>query len=322
LSGAGAGSNTKRAGRVRHVLSVQDLSAKEIGTFLREAQALKRETKAGKIRKDLDGKTLAMIFSKPSTRTRVSFEVAMTQLGGHAIYLGWNDLQLGRGETIADTARTLSRYVDVVTARLFRHKDIEELARFSSVPVINALTDLHHPCQTLADLMTILEHKGKLSGIKVAWLGDGNNVCNSLLLGCTLVGADISIACPRGYEPPSDVVSLASKNAKESGSKMKIVNEPKVAVSGADVIYTDVFVSMGMEDEREKRMRDFGGFQVTPQLMGFAKKDAIFMHCLPAKRGEEVSAEVIDGQWSVVWDQAENRLHVQKALLLELVGRT
>lgn len=271
------------------------------------------------MRRDLRGRTLAMIFSKPSTRTRVSFEVAMTQLGGHAVYLGWNDLQLGRGETIADTARTLSRYVDCITARLFKHQEIEELARHSTVPVINALTDLHHPCQTLADLMTIQEHKGRLKNIKVAWVGDGNNVCNSLLLGCTLVGTDISVACPRGYEPPPDIVSKARTNSERSGCRLEILNDPTAAVKDADVVYTDVFVSMGMEAERERRMRDFEGFQVTPRLMEAAKRDAIFMHCLPARRGEEVSEEVIDGRWSVVWDQAENRLHAQKALLLKLM---
>lgn len=293
----------------------------EINALIRRARSLKRELKAGRTRNDLKGRTLAMIFSKPSTRTRVSFEVAMTQLGGHAIYLGWNDLQLGRGETIADTARTLSRYVDCVAARLFKHREIEELAEHSTVPVINALTDLHHPCQTLADLMTIEEHKGKLKDVKVAWVGDGNNVCNSILLGCTLVGSDISVACPKGYEPPSHIVSTAMDNSKRSGSSVKITNEPLVAVRDADVVYTDVFVSMGMEAERERRMQDFRGFQVTPELMNAAEEDAIFMHCLPARRGEEVSAEVIDGRWSVVWDQAENRLHAQKALLLKLIGR-
>jgi ornithine carbamoyltransferase len=304
---------------MRHILSIQDLSAREIEDLMRKAAALKREVRAGRVRKDLSGRTLALVFSKPSTRTRVSFEVAMTQLGGHSLYLGWNDLQLGRGETIADTARTLSRYVDAVAARLFRHQEIEELARYSSVPVINALTDLHHPCQTLADLLTIREHRGRLRGVKVAWVGDGNNVCNSLLLGCTLVGSDIAIACPRGYEPPEDIVSTARSNARTSGSEVSILNDPVEAVRGADVVYTDVFVSMGMEAERKRRMQDFRGFQVDARLMEAAREDAIFMHCLPAKRGEEVSPEVIDGRWSVVWDQAENRLHAQKALLLKLL---
>ncbi len=305
----------------KHLLSVQDLTPAEIKIILKQAIDLKREPGSKGRSGPLRGKTLAMIFSKPSTRTRVSFETGMTQLGGHAIYLGWNDLQLGRGETIADTARTLSRYVDVITARLFRHEDIVELARYSEVPVINALTDLHHPCQTLADLMTIQEHKGRLRGIKVAWVGDGNNVCNSLMLGCTLVGADISLACPSGYEPSREITEEAKLNARKSGSKMEITHNPEEAVSEADVVYTDVFVSMGMEKEREARLKAFKGYQVNPQLLALAKRDVIFMHCLPAMRGVEVTDEVIDGPHSVVWDQAENRLHAQKSLLLWLLKR-
>ncbi|HDI12827.1 MAG TPA: ornithine carbamoyltransferase [Hadesarchaea archaeon] len=307
--------------KVKHFLSIQDLTAAEIKTVLKGAADLKKKQHSGMISEPLRGKTLAMIFSKPSTRTRVSFETGMTQLGGHAIYLGWNDLQLGRGETIADTARTLSRYVDVITARLFRHEDIVELARYSDVPVINALTDLHHPCQTLADLMTIQEHKGGLRGIKVAWVGDGNNVCNSLMLGCTLVGADISLACPSGYEPSQEITEKAKLNARKNGSKVEITHNPEEAVSEADVVYTDVFVSMGMEKEREARLKAFKGYQVNPQLLALAKRDVIFMHCLPAMRGIEVTDEVIDGPHSVVWDQAENRLHAQKSLLLWLLKR-
>ncbi|RLG57154.1 MAG: ornithine carbamoyltransferase [Hadesarchaea archaeon] len=307
--------------KVKHFLSIQDLTAAEIKTVLKGAADLKKKQHSGMISEPLRGKTLAMIFSKPSTRTRVSFETGMTQLGGHAIYLGWNDLQLGRGETIADTARTLSRYVDVITARLFRHEDIVELARYSDVPVINALTDLHHPCQTLADLMTIQEHKGGLRGIKVAWVGDGNNVCNSLMLGCTLVGADISLACPGGYEPSQEITEKAKLNARKNGSKVEITHNPEEAVSEADVVYTDVFVSMGMEKEREARLKAFKGYQVNPQLLALAKRDVIFMHCLPAMRGIEVTDEVIDGSHSVVWDQAENRLHAQKSLLLWLLKR-
>jgi ornithine carbamoyltransferase len=267
----------------------------------------------------LYGKTLGMIFAKPSTRTRVSFEAAMTQLGGHAIYLGISDLQLGRGETIADTARTLSRYLDGIMARLFEHGDIVELARYSSVPVINGLTDLHHPCQTLADLLTIREHKGKLRGLKLAWVGDGNNVCNSLLLGCSLVGMNISAACPRGYEPPAAIRKHARANASKSGSKVEIMVNPEQAVTGADIVYTDVWISMGQEAEREKRLRDFKGYQVNSKLLAKAKHDAIFMHCLPAHRGEEVTEEVIDGPCSVVFNQAENRLHAQKAVLVSLL---
>ena len=299
----------------RHLLSPQDLSPEEIIAVLDKADELKRKLRRGEPHDLLKGKTLGMIFAKPSTRTRVSFETAMTQLGGHAIYMGMGDLQLGRGETIADTARTLSRYVDAVMARLFKHEDIVELARNSSVPVVNGLTDLLHPCQTLADLQTIREKKGRLKGLKLAWVGDGNNVCNSLLLGCTLVGMNISAACPKGYEPSAEIVEQARKNAKRSGAKLEIINDPKKAVAGADVIYTDVFVSMGQEAEREQRMKDFKGYQVNADLLKHAKKDVIFMHCLPAHRGEEVAVEVIDGPHSVVFDQAENRLHAQKAVL-------
>jgi len=299
----------------RHLLSPQDLSPEEIIAVLDKADELKRKLRRGESHELLKGKTLGMIFAKPSTRTRVSFETAMTQLGGHAIYMGMGDLQLGRGETIADTARTLSRYVDAVMARLFKHDDIVELARNSSVPVVNGLTDLLHPCQTLADLQTIREKKGRLKGLKLAWVGDGNNVCNSLLLGCTLVGMNISAACPKGYEPSAEIVEQARKNAKRSGAKLEIINDPKKAVEGADIVYTDVFVSMGQEAERERRVRDFKGYQVNGELLKRAKKDVTFMHCLPAHRGEEVAAEVIDGPHSVVFDQAENRLHAQKAVL-------
>lgn len=299
----------------KHLLSLQDLSPKEIDAILDKAIELKQKLKQGEPHEVLHGKTLGMIFAKPSTRTRVSFETAMTHLGGHAIYLGMGDLQLGRGETIADTARTLSRYVDAVMARLFKHEDIVELARNSSVPVINGLTDLLHPCQTLADLQTIREKKGKLKGLKLAWVGDSNNVCNSLLLGCTLVGMNISAACPKGYEPNVEIVKQAQENAAKSGAKLEILNDPQKAVAGADVIYTDVLVSMGQEKEREQRIKDFKGYQVNAELLKRAKTDVIFMHCLPAHRGEEVAAEVIDGPHSVVFDQAENRLHAQKAVL-------
>lgn len=299
----------------RNLLSIQDLSAKEIEQVLDLADALKRDQKAGKGRELLRGKTLAMIFAKPSTRTRVSFETGMTQLGGHALYLGMNDLQLGRGETIADTARTLSRYVDVIMARLFKHQDVVELAKNSSVPVINGLTDLHHPCQTLGDLETIREHLGKLRGIKVAWVGDGNNVCNSLMLGCSLVGADFSAACPAGFEPPANIIDQTKKNAAKSGAKVEVQTDPIKAVKEADVIYTDVWVSMGQEEETKKRMEVLKKYQLNAGLVKKAKKSVIVMHCLPAKRGLEITDEVIDGPHSVVWDQAENRMHAQKAVL-------
>ncbi len=303
----------------KNLLSIQDLSAKEIEQLLDLADALKRDQKAGKGKELLHGKTLAMIFAKPSTRTRVSFETGMTQLGGHALYLGMNDLQLGRGETVADTARTLSRYVDVIMARLFKHQDAVELAKNSSVPVINGLTDLHHPCQTLGDLETIREHLGKLKGIKVAWVGDGNNVCNSLMLGCTLVGANFSAACPAGFEPPADVVSQAKKNGAKSGAKVEVQADPAKAVAGADVIYTDVWVSMGQEEETKKRMEVLKKYQLNAELVKKAKSSVIVMHCLPAKRGLEITDEVIDGPHSVVWDQAENRMHAQKAILVSVL---
>ena len=305
---------------MKHLLSMQDLSRKEIEDILDKSAELKKKLKERKSHELLHGKTLGMIFAKPSTRTRVSFETAMTQLGGHAIYLGTGDMQLGRGETIADTARTLSRYVNAIMARLFKHEDIVELARHSSVPVINGLTDLHHPCQTLGDLLTIREHKGKLRGLKLAWVGDGNNVCNSLLLGCTLVGMNITAACPRGYEPLADVVEQARKNASKTGAKVEIVNDPMKAVAGADVIYTDVWVSMGQDAEKEQRINVFNGYQVNGQLVGKAKPDVIVMHCLPAHRGLEITDEVIDGPHSVVFDQAENRMHAQKGVLALMMG--
>jgi ornithine carbamoyltransferase len=306
--------------KVKHLLSMQDLTSKEIEAILDLSGELKQKLRKGEPHPLLYGRTLGMLFAKPSTRTRVSFETAMTQLGGHAIYMGLNDLQLGRGETIADTARTLSGYVDEVMARLFKHEDIVELARFSKVPVINGLTDTHHPCQTLADLMTIREKKGTLKGLKLAWVGDGNNVCNSLMLGCTLVGMNVSVACPRGYEPPADIVAQAKKNAAKTGAKVEISNDPKKAVAGADVIYTDAWTSMGQEKERERRLMGFQGYQVNVELLKHAKKDVIFMHCLPAHRGEEVADAVIDGPHSVVWDQAENRMHAQKGILVVLIG--
>ena len=307
--------------KVKHVLSIQDLSAAEIEKVLDLSEQLKKEQKAGKSHEVLHGKTLGMIFAKPSTRTRVSFETGMMQLGGHALYLGMNDLQLGRGETIGDTARTLSRYVDIIMARLFAHKDIVDMAKHSSVPVINGLTDLHHPCQTLADIMTIRERLGKLKGVNVAWVGDGNNVCNSMMLGCSLVGANFRAACPKGYEPPADVVAQALENSKKSGSKIEIFHEPEKAVNGADVIYTDVWVSMGQEKEAEQRMKTFGPYQVNAKLVKMAGSKVMVLHCLPAHRGLEITDEVIDGPHSAVWDQAENRMHAQNGLMVYLLGK-
>lgn len=302
----------------RDFLVMADISPAELRKLLKEAKKMKVER--SKVRKDLAGKTIAMIFERPSTRTRVSFEVGIRELGGNAIFLGAQEMQLSRGETIADTARTLSRYVHGIVARVSAHETLVELARYSEVPVINALSPLEHPCQAIADLLTIYEKKGKLKGVKLAWIGDGNNVCNSLLVACGMVGMDMSVATPKGYEPPAEIIEKAKEFATKSGSKIEILNDPKTALTGADIVYTDVFVSMGQEKEREKRMRDFSGFRITEKLMSFAKPDAIFMHCLPAHRGEEVDPEVIDGPQSVVFDQAENRLHAQKALLKFLIA--
>lgn len=305
--------------RGRDLLTLQDLEPEEIMGLVRLSAELKRDRRLFSGR--LSGRSIAMIFEKPSTRTRVSLDVAVSELGGRPIYLRFDELQLGRGETIADTARVLSRYVDLITARVRRHDDLIELARWADKPVVNALSDLDHPLQTLADLFTIWERFGRIQGVKVAWVGDGNNVCNSILIGATKLGAHISIACPRGYEPNKKYLEWAMENSRKSGSKVEVVEDPEEAVKDADVVMTDVFVSMGMEAERERRMQDFlPRYQVSGKLMRLAKPGAILMHPLPARRGEEVSPEVIDGEWSAVWDQAENRLHTAKAVLLSIIG--
>jgi ornithine carbamoyltransferase len=304
---------------IRHLLTVQDLKNREIDEILNEAKKLKVRWKKERKRLNLlEGKTLALLFEKPSTRTRVSFELAITQLGGNALFLKKDELQLGRGETIADTAKVLSRYVDFICARVFSHKTLEELAKHASIPVINALSDFAHPCQILGDLLTIKEEFKKLAGLRLAYIGDGNNVCNSLLIACTKVGIDIAIACPQGYEPAIRAVKWAAQNRGESGSRIEIYENPAKAAKEAHIIYTDTWVSMGNEAEREQRLRAFRHYQVNASLAKHAKKGWIFMHCLPAHRGEEVTEEIIDGPNSVVWDQAENRLHVQKAILLWL----
>ena len=273
------------------------------------------EIKKTKYSEELKGMSLAMIFEKSSTRTRVSFEVAMTQLGGHALYLSPQQLQIGRGETIDDTAKVLSRFVDGIMYRSFSHETMQKLAENSDVPVINALDDIEHPCQIIADLMTIKEKKGDLRGLKLAYVGDGNNVCNSLILGCQMVGMDISVGCPEGFEP-----SMLEK-ARELGGNIEVFSDPAEAVRGANVIYTDVWISMGMEGEREKREKIFMDYQVNEALVKNAKSDYMFMHCLPAHRGYEVSSGVMDDPvHSVVFDEAENRLHAQKAILVELLG--
>lgn len=294
---------------------MRDLTGEEIVEVLTFARELKRRQKIGEPHALCRGKTLAMIFQKASTRTRVSFEVAMWQLGGYALYLSGQDLQLGRGESIADTARVLSRYVDGIMVRTFAHADVEEMARYADVPVINGLTDHEHPCQILADLLTIWEQKGKLAGLKLAFIGDGNNIAHSLLLGCARVGMNIAVATPRGYEPAPEVVEVARTDAAASGGAVEVGHDPTQAVAGADVVVTDVWTSMGQEAERARRLVDFAPYQVNGRLVERAKPDFIFLHCLPAHRDEEVTTDVIDGPHSAVWDEAENRLHVQKAIL-------
>ncbi len=306
-----------RSLRGKDLLSVADLSIEEFHAILDVTHMLKLRYYSGeRIIPILKGKVLAMIFQKPSTRTRVSFEVAMWQLGGYAMYLGWKELQLGRGEPISDTARVLSRYVDGIMARVYSHKDLEELAKHADVPVINGLSDLEHPVQAISDMYTIIEKKGRLKGLKLAFLGDGrDNVLHSLLLAAAKAGMNISIGTAKGYEPLPQIMKLAEEDATRTGALIEVVYDPYDAIKGADVVYTDVWVSMGQEAEREKRIKDLKPFQVNAELMKYAKPGAIFMHCLPAKRGEEVTDEVIEGKWSVVWDQAENRLHTQKAIL-------
>jgi ornithine carbamoyltransferase len=301
-----------------HFLSLKDWSREEIELLFEMAAAIKANPEA--YSKALAGQSLAMIFQKPSTRTRVSFEVGMFQLGGQALFLGANDIQLHRGETIADTARVLSRYVHGIMARVFAHQDVLDLARHGSVPVINGLSDLLHPCQALADYFTLRERRGDLAGLRIAYVGDGNNVAHELMFGAVKLGMHFSIGCPAGYEPNPLIYKSAVRDADTLGSPLpEVTSDPLEAVAGADVVYTDVWTSMGQEKESKKRLADFQGFQVTPEMMAVAGPKAVFMHCLPAHRGEEVASDVIDGPQSVVFDEAENRLHVQKAVLVTLM---
>ncbi len=299
----------------KDLLAISDLSSKDIETVLKRADVLKKAQRRGTTRPMLKGKSLGMIFEKSSTRTRVSFEVGMFQLGGQALFLSANDLQIGRGEPLADTARTLSRYLHGIMIRTFAQATVEELARNATIPVINGLSDLHHPCQALADLLTVREKKGKLKGLKMAYIGDGNNVANSLIEACVKAGMHISIGCPHGYEPDAGVMRDAQREAAHTGSQLRIVNDPLKAAEGADAVYTDVWASMGQEAEQAVRARAFQGYQLDARVMKAAHPKAVVMHCLPAHRGEEIAADVIDGPQSVVFDQAENRLHVQKAVL-------
>ncbi len=300
--------------KTKDFLTLDELSQKEILQILEFAIKLKNQLKRGTTKSLLKNKTLAMIFQKPSTRTRVSFETAMFQLGGHALHLTSDELQLSRGESIEDTAKTLSRYVDVIMARVYEHNMLSLLAENSTVPVINGLSNSFHPCQTLADLMTIKEKKKTLKGLKIAWIGDGNNVCNSLIYGCSKLGINISIATPKGFQPDPQVIEKCKNTIN-----LEITNNPKAAARQANVVMTDTFTSIHVRDKT--RIKKFlPKFQVNSSIMKEAKKDALFLHCLPAKRGYEVTSSVIDGPQSVVWDEAENRLHTQKALLVSLLG--
>lgn len=303
----------------RNLISVMDV-ASDLSTILDETRSLKNRLRSGEVYQPLKSKTLGMIFEKPSTRTRLSFEVGMNQLGGTAIYLNPQDLQLGRGETLEDTARVISRYVDGIVYRAMRHEDMVRLAQEATVPVVNALDDLEHPCQIVADLYTILEAVGSLEGLKLAYVGDGNNVCNSLLLGCALSEVNMSAGCPPGYMPNGEIVKRATGIAAQVGSTLELTADPRRAVTGADIVYTDVWVSMGMEEETEQRERVFAPYQVNEELLEASGEDPLVMHCLPAHRGMEITDGVIDGERSLVWDQAENRLHAQKAILTHLMG--
>jgi ornithine carbamoyltransferase len=300
----------------RSFMRVADWSRDQLESVLDLADDLKQRQARREEHHLLPGRTLAMIFQKPSTRTRVSFEVGMTQLGGHALYLAAGDLQLGRGETLKDTATVLSRYVDGIMIRTFDQSDVEELAQHASIPVINGLTDISHPCQALADVMTIRERLGRIEGVRVAYLGDGNNVCASLMVACAKLGALFTAASPEGYEVWPEAVELA----RETGGEVELTHDPREAASGADVLYTDVWTSMGQEEERERRLRDLAGFGIDEALVGLANDDAIVLHCLPAHYGEEITENVVYGPQSAVWDEAENRMHAQKALLALVIS--
>jgi len=299
-----------------HLLSLADLSYSDIINLLDCASQLKEKRARGKSSQELNNKTLAMLFEKSSTRTRISFEVGMTELGGHAIYLNYKDVQLGRGESVADTARVMSRYVHAIMARVNKHETLIQLSENGTVPVINGLSDLEHPCQLLADLLTIREYKGKFKDLHFVWVGDGNNVCNSSMLACALTGMKMSVACPQGYEPNAQVLA----KAREMGGRINVITDPIKAAKNADILSTDVWVSMGDEEEYDQRLCDFKPYQINSKLLEQAKHDVMVLHCLPAHRGEEITAEVVDGPSSAVFDQAENRLHVQKALLLKLLS--
>ena len=305
---------------MKHLLSLHDWSGEEIKECLALAERLKKQQKEGIPHHLLKGKTLGMIFTKSSTRTRVSFEVGMYQLGGQALFLSANDIQLGRGESIYDTAKVLSRFLDGIMIRTFKQEDVEDLAKYGSIPIINGLTDLLHPCQILADLLTIKEHQGTLAGKKLAYVGDGNNVAHSLLYGCAKMGMEVAVATPENYTCDETVVKQAKEDAAANGGHVLITNDAKEAAKNADVIYTDTWVSMGQEDQKAEKIKSFAPYQVNDELFSLANKNAIFLHCLPAYRGMEVTESVIDGPQSAIFDEAENRLHAQKAVMAMLMG--
>ncbi len=303
--------------RHKDLVSIHDLTSDEVEALFQLAANVK--ARPDRYRTALVGQTLAMIFEKSSTRTRVSFEVGMYQLGGLATFLSSRDIQIGRGETIEDTAKVLSRYVSGIMARTFAHSTVTDLAKYATVPVINGLTDLLHPCQALTDYFTAREKFGNTKGLTLAYIGDGNNMAHSLMFGGPKVGMNVRIASPEGYKPNAEIVALAQQDAKAAGTRVEVVTRPEEAARGAHVVYSDVFASMGQEAEAQVRLKAFAGYQITPALMETADKDAVFMHCLPCHRGEEVHADVADGRWSVIFDEAENRLHVQKAIMLMLM---
>ncbi|MFQ5945086.1 MAG: ornithine carbamoyltransferase [Anaerolineae bacterium] len=305
---------------MKNFLTLSDLSQEDIHDLLKLAAELKPERRSGGNRPLLAGQNLGMIFQKPSLRTRISFEVAMGDLGGSALYLSPQEIGLGERESVADVARVLSRFVDGIMARVFQHGHLEELAAAASVPVINGLSDYSHPCQALGDLLTMQEHLGRLRGVRLAYVGDGNNVCHSLLFGAGLTGMDMFAATPPGHGPAAKVVEIASALAKDSGGRVRVVEDPAVAAEGAEVLYTDVWASMGQEDEAAERETLFLPYQINRRLLERAGSEVRVMHCLPAHRGQEITDAVIDGPHSIVWDQAENRLHTQKAVLVRLIG--
>jgi ornithine carbamoyltransferase len=313
--------STTRAGLGKDFLELLSISSAELTALLRLAAQLKIKQQRGIPHPLLQGRMLGLLFQKPSTRTRVSFEAGMNQLGGQAMVLPMGDIQLSRGESVADTARVLSRYLDAIVVRTFDHAIVEEWAREATIPVINGLTDLNHPCQALSDLLTIQEKKRRLKGLKMAYVGDGNNVTNSLIEAAAKMGMTIAVGCPAGYQPDQHIVDLARVEAQQTGAVIEIGVDPFVAVKDADVVYTDVWISMGREREQARRLKTLAPYQLNERLLKRAKPDALVMHCLPAHRGEEISAEVLDGPQSVVLDQAENRLHMQKAILVRLLAK-